>query len=380
MVVHRIGQVCEKKAIANIRLIRRSMASLSGVEVTKNFSSEQYHAKSNGQSSIQAPVLTGFKNPTSLVDSLLETTSSMMDPNGSNVIAYSGGVDSSLVAALVQQVYTSSLSKTTTSFNSTNGNTTAILGVSPAVPSTQIDLARHIARDIIRIDLLEIPTSEGSDPMYIQNKGQACLACKTNLYSTLESVANHAISSKNGKSLSLLSNNNVILFNGTNQNDTTDPTRLGLIAANNFHVRSPLSHISKDEVRIAAKHLGLPNWNYAASPCLRSRLALGVEATQQHLKMVEEGETFVRNVLGLSHERNLRVRLLSGGRAGVELDESMLDGLKEILMQAGFRDFLQEKGFTNGEFVIREFKSGGVAGAPLDAGQKLVENMALKVA
>ena len=57
---------------------------------------------------------------------------------------------------------------------------------------------------------------------------------------------------------------------------------LGLIAASDFLVRSPLDLVSKGDVRRAARHLGLPNWDAAASPCLRSRLAIGVEATMSY--------------------------------------------------------------------------------------------------
>ena len=352
----------------------RLMASMPEVTVTKNFSEAN---SSRSDMSMPKTSLVSDISATDLVDNLLETTESMMDLNGSNIIAFSGGVDSSLVAALVQKTFTSphSISSSPNDTNTISGNTVAVLGVSPAVPSTQIDLARHVANDVIQIPLREVPTAEGSDPIYIENKGQACLACKTQLYSTLQTVAEHALSSNFSSSSSGISPAKVIMFNGTNKNDTTDPTRLGLIAADNFHVRSPLRHITKDQVRIAAKHLGLPNWNYAASPCLRSRLALGVQATEKHLKMVEEGETFVRNVLGLGLDRNLRVRFLSGGRAGVELDgdlmlngeskkEGALDIAKEELMNAGFQAFLEEIGFKNGEFVMRKFKTGSVSSAP----------------
>jgi PP-loop superfamily ATP-utilizing enzyme len=70
------------------------------------------------------------------------------------------------------------------------------------------------------------------------------------------------------------------MFNGTNSDDRQDKTRLGLVAADNFGVASPLAGLSKDEVRALAKEMELENWNHAASPCLRSRLAFGVEATQ----------------------------------------------------------------------------------------------------
>ena len=326
---------------------------------------------------ISTPSSLDKQNATSLVDMLLELTSNMISLQGSNVIAFSGGVDSSLVAALVQRSFYASLTSINNSSSSIKGKTTAILGISPAVPDSQIDLARHIAHDIIKIPLLEIPTNEGTDETYIANKGEACLACKNHLYSTLKSVASHAVSPSAKGSSSSGTISDIILFNGTNKDDTNDPTRLGLIAADNFQVRSPLRGISKEEVRIAAKHLGLPNWNYAASPCLRSRLALGIEATSKHLKMVEKGEIFVRNVLHLGMEQNLRLRLLSGGRAGVEVDETLFDtssietgdlnggNVKTTLINAGFESFLEEIGFKNGEFVVRKFKTGAVSGAPI---------------
>lgn len=80
------------------------------------------------------------------------------------------------------------------------------------------------------------------------------------------------------------------LYNGTNLDDLSDPTRVGLLAASKFNVYSPLSKLPKVEVRKLAKHLGLPNHNYAASPCLRSRLAFGVEATSDHLRKIETGK------------------------------------------------------------------------------------------
>ena len=70
-------------------------------------------------------------------------------------------------------------------------------------------------------------------------------------------------------------NKNIILFNGTNKDDMKDPTRVGLIAAKEYKVASPLEIYTKSEVRSLAKEMNLFNHNYAASPCLRSRLALG---------------------------------------------------------------------------------------------------------
>ena len=180
---------------------------------------------------------------------------------------------------------------------------------------------------MIGIPLTEVPTAEGTDEAYRRNDGYACFVCKTHLYSTLETVANAVLEQQQQqKHLGSHHSNDhpVILYNGTNADDTQDPTRLGLIAASNFQVHSPLDQISKEQVRQAARYLGLPNWNAAASPCLRSRLAMGVTATEEHLRAVEMAEEFVRRVLQLDATVNARVRMLAGSKAMVELDESLL--------------------------------------------------------
>eukprot|EP00980_Cylindrotheca_fusiformis_P011816 scaffold2816_cov121-Cylindrotheca_fusiformis.AAC.32 len=271
---------------------------------------------------------------TSLVDDLLQFTRSLMDGSHHHIIAFSGGIDSSLAAALVKL---SSRSDETVR---------AVLGISPAVPTEQVCLAENVA-DTIGIDLEKVLTTESSDEMYIENSGQACLACKTHLYSCLDAIFEHSGAAKHDRRL----------YNGTNSDDLKDPTRLGLIAADKFRVQSPLRQTTKDHVRIAAKHLNLPNWNYAASPCLRSRLALGVEAIPQHLERIEKAERHVRLSLDLDATQNLRVRLLSNSRAMVEVENPTLDDARSVL--DSWQPIFREMGFTS--VSVRSFKSGSVA-------------------
>jgi uncharacterized protein (TIGR00268 family) len=278
---------------------------------------------------------------TVLVDELLQYTRSLMNGSQHHIIAYSGGIDSSLVAALVHQSRTE------------DESVLAVLGLSPAVPSDQVALAEEVAK-VIGISLEQIPTTEGTDAVYIENSGQACLACKTHLYSCLDAIAEHASTSTSTDD----NNRRRFLYNGTNADDVKDPTRLGLIAADNFEVQSPLRHTRKDLVRIAAKHLGLPNWNYAASPCLRSRLALGVEAIPQHLKRIEEAERHVRHCLDLDATRNLRVRLLSNNRAMIEVEADTLDTAKSWL--DSWQSYFQDE-FEFSSVDVRCFKSGSEA-------------------
>lgn len=250
-----------------------------------------------------------------------------------HTIAYSGGIDSSLVALLVHLNQHPS------------DKVQAVLGVSPAVSQEQIKIAEQVATHI-GIDLIQVPTTEGSDPIYIANAGKACLACKTHLYSALKAVVEHTVDQPTQK-----------LYNGTNMDDLQDPTRLGLVAAANFSVHSPLEILTKEQVRQVAKHLGLPNWNYAASPCLRSRLALGVPAMKDDLQRIERAEKYAREQLRVHITTNLRVRLLSGNRACIEVDNG------EFLEKARAMEWrvLLGDGFHFDAVECRAFKSGSVA-------------------
>jgi len=315
---------------------------------------------------------------TELVDNLLRYTQSLMKnatdnpPTENNhmhhIIAFSGGIDSSVVTALVHEV-SSSLS--------CSPPVKAVLGLSPAVPTDQIRLAEQVAAHI-GVHLEQIPTTEGNDEMYIANDGRACLACKTHLYTCLSSIANHyhknssddtVVHDYNGDARipQMGGKNNTVssihfqLYNGTNADDLKDPTRLGLIAADQFHVQSPLKFTPKALVRVVGRHLGLPNWDYAASPCLRSRLALGVQALPQHLERIERAEAFVRQALALDPTRNMRVRLLSGNKAMIEVEDRDLQHAQECLHQDDtWRDyFVQELEFNSVD--VRKFKTGSVA-------------------
>ena len=327
---------------------------------------------------------------TALVDSLLSHTASLVDISASNIIAFSGGVDSSLAAALVHRTFHNmEMEMNQSDSENEKGSVKAVLGVSHSLPQRQLDLAREVA-SFIGVELLEVKTTEGADETYISNQGQACFVCKSHLYSALEAVSRKASEiSISSSSLSSSHNNTdtstrlkraVILYNGTNADDTTDPTRLGLVAASNYSVQSPLLNISKDQVRLASKHLNLPNYNYAASPCLRSRLALGVSATADHLNAVNLAEERVRSVLNLNESMNMRVRMLAGKRAMVELDpqwfidhdrdgdgnvnseryNSMTQIAEDLLKSQGFDQYCKQLGFDGG-IGLRPFKSGSVS-------------------
>ena len=243
-----------------------------------------------------------------------------------NVIAFSGGVDSTVVAAAVHRTFPE--------------NSVACIAKSPSLSKDQLRRARDVAKHV-GIQLMEVSTFENLDPEYIANQGSSCYVCKTNLYETLKSVSSYARDLEG----------DVVLFNGTNADDRLDPTRLGLVAAKEFDVCSPLDHAKKSKVREIARFMGLPNADVAASPCLRSRLALGVEATNHHLRFIDDAESFVRNTLELEPERNMRVRLLPKNRIAIELDREMLGKAQDNLEQK-FRCEFEEYS----DVEIREYK------------------------
>jgi uncharacterized protein len=314
-----------------------------------------------------------------MTEDLLHTTRRLMDgnPGDSNhphgrpsipqhLIAFSGGIDSSLVAALVQESHLSG-----------SEDVRAVLGLSSAVPTEQVDLAVRMATHL-GVALEQVYTNEGEDEVYLANAGQACLACKTHLYSTLAAIVQHGQQQQHQVGASAKGGNDDVppptfqLYNGTNADDLTDPTRLGLVAARDFAVQSPLAAVPKATVRRVARHMGLPNWNYAASPCLRSRLALGVSATTAHLELMAAAERLVRHTLAdrVDETTNLRVRLLAGHRARIEVDAA-------LVTVAAARDWtpLQELGSFR-SVTVQAFSSGSVSLPLADREEDQVETRA----
>jgi pyridinium-3,5-biscarboxylic acid mononucleotide sulfurtransferase len=269
-----------------------------------------------------------------LYDSLLLDIADSAAASGLNCVAYSGGLDSTLVAKALYDVYP--------------GNSIAMMALSPSVSTDMRQTAEKLAAHI-GIPLQFVSTHETSNPDYVKNEGMSCYHCKTGIYEAMKAVWRS------------MDSEDVLLFNGTNADDIQDPTRVGLDAAREHRVRSPLSRFSKDEIRLMCKLVGLPNWNAAASPCLRSRLYPGVPATEEHLRRIELAENAVRNTFRLRPEHNLRVRHLPDDSAMIEVDVELLDGIdlgqcRPALMTLGFTDIGK-----------RVFRSGAAAAADTTA-------------
>ena len=193
----------------------------------------------------------------------------------SAIVAYSGGVDSALVAQLTHDLLGPS-------------NALIVTAVSDSLADYELADARAIAEQR-GWNLRTIATSEMQDERYLRNDGRRCFFCKSELYNHLEQLA-------------LLEGFRVIA-NGANRDDLGD-YRPGMKAAKDFSVRSPLleADIGKDEVRALAQEVGLPNWDKPAQPCLSSRIPYGTHVTSEALKMISSAEKHLRQ-LGFPENR-----------------------------------------------------------------------------
>jgi uncharacterized protein len=246
---------------------------------------------------------------------------------GSAVVAFSGGVDSTYVAAAA--------------FDALGGRALAVTGVSPSIPRSEVEEARQLAAQI-GIAHREIETREMDRAGYVENSPDRCFYCKDELYALL------------GEMTRIEGYEHVV--DGCNLDDTGDH-RPGRRAAAEHGVRSPLieAGLTKDEIRRLSKERGLPTWDKPAMACLSSRIPYGTPVTVEVLDQVEEAEAFLRS-LGL---RQLRVRH-HGQVARIELDESGM----AVLMNGGRRSAVVERfkqlGFLYVTLDLAGFRSGSM--------------------
>ena len=184
---------------------------------------------------------------------------------GSAVVAYSGGVDSALLAHLAHQTL--------------GPSALIVTAVSPSLAGRERRAAAELAT-ARGWSFLEVETAELDRPAYVRNDPDRCYWCKTELFEVLQPIARER---------------NAAVLVGTNSDDLGEH-RPGLLAAREHEVRAPLAEagLTKAEVRALSELHGLPTADKPASPCLASRFAYGVEVTREGLARVDAAEEIVR--------------------------------------------------------------------------------------
>ncbi len=230
----------------------------------------------------------------------------------SAVVAFSGGADSSLLAKVA--------------FDSLGQQALAVTAVSPSLPKREREEAARIAREI-GIPHLLIESREMNDQRFTENSFERCYFCKSELFERLQEIADE----KGFQS---------ILYGG-NFDDESD-FRPGSKAALRSGGKAPLREalLTKEEIRIVSKELGLSTWDKPAMACLASRIPFGEEITLQKLRQIESAE---EALAGMGF-RQFRVRH-HGEVARIELGADEIDRIADPMVRRKMIDHVRKAGF-----------------------------------
>jgi uncharacterized protein len=243
-------------------------------------------------------------------------------------VAYSGGVDSAVVAKAARLAL--------------GDAAVVVTGASASLADGELEEAQHVA-ELIGVRHVVVQTSEFDNPNYVANAPDRCYHCKTELYGELQELA---------KQLGM-----AVLVNGANVDDLDD-YRPGMQAASEFRVRSPLAEcgFNKQEIRQLAADWHLPVADKPATPCLSSRVAHGEEVTPERLRMIDAAEQVLRS-FGIS---NLRVRYHTGDVARIEMPLEELCNCCDPLIRTVLVEELRELGFKFVTIDLEGYRPGGL--------------------
>ncbi|ESS12074.1 MAG: TIGR00268 family protein [uncultured archaeon A07HR60] len=265
------------------------------------------------------------------------------------VIAFSGGVDSSVVAAIANEAL--------------GDDAVACTARSETLPAAELDDARRVADEIgIRHEIVTF--SELDDPDFIANDGDRCYHCRTMRLGRMYEAA---------KQLGIDT-----VCDGTNASDPGEGHRPGLRAVEELEVFSPLlaNDVDKAEVRAIADQYGLSVADKPSMACLSSRIPTGIEVTEERLTRVEKAEQLLRSwgfdqFRVRDHEGLARIEV-GAGELAAALDPDFAAAAREHLTDLGFDHVtLDLAGYETGSVSPEE--TGSTGGSDDGEGVDLVQ-------